>query len=59
MDEDIKCTYSRMIEGWMPLHCANYVLDWDGDNEPLCEEHNEENQQMEAADLQRKARLEG
>ena len=56
--DEIKCTYARMAGGLM-LHCGNYVIDWDGDEEPMCEEHNEEANQMEAADLQRKARLEG
>ena len=57
-DEPIKCTYARMAGGLM-LHCANHCPDWDGDEDPLCYEHDVETQAMEAADLQRKARLEG
>ena len=53
-DEPIKCTYARMAGGLM-LHCGNYVIDWDGDEDPLCEEHSVEVLEQEKADLQAKA----
>ena len=59
--DDIQCTdvvgvHSTFAVTW--YQCKNLVPEWDGDEEPLCEEHNEYAQQMDKADNQRKQQLE-
>jgi len=60
--DDIQCTAEIAVirSGSSPLwnQCKNLVPDWDGDEDPLCEEHSEYAQQMDKADNQRKQQLE-
>lgn len=61
-DDDIQCTAEILAAQMGPLvhynQCKELVPEWDGNDEPLCEEHSEDAQQMEAADLQRKQQQE-
>jgi hypothetical protein len=59
--DDVQCTAEILAAQMGPLvhwnRCKNFV-DWDGDEDPLCEEHDEEAAQMEKADLARKMEVE-
>ena len=58
---DARCTAEAIDfnTGWTRhpewKRCKVFVPDWDGNEDPLCEEHSAENQAMEAADLAVKA----
>jgi len=57
--EDIRCTHETWMGkdvGWEI--CLTLCPEWDGDEDPLCEEHSEDAQQMDKADNQRKAMAE-